>query len=188
MMDILIEGNQTALKFSGITSSKVIRCALWETCWSNFSGDVEDLSSIRVEALNFRPTFVEKLVQGLNVLLVFPHNVKSQAQWWAILKEIQAQLQRVITRASKWWMHGSQVKSFSNQSQKLIFLIPKGLPRLGILSKVHNKVLVFFRTVEDWEGKGNNNTSLAIAKKIIEISGGKMTSSAQIGIMGYFFL
>jgi hypothetical protein len=42
--------------------------------------------------------------------------------------------------------------------------------------------------VEDWEGKGNNNTSLAIAKKIIEISGGKMTSSAQIGIMGYFFL
>jgi hypothetical protein len=129
MMDILIEGNQTALKFSGITSSKVIRCALWETCWSDFSRNVEDLSLIRVEALNFRPTFVEKLVQGLDVLLVFPHNVKSQAQWWAILKEIQAQLQRAITLASTIWIHSSQVKSFSNQNQKIIFLIPKRLAK-----------------------------------------------------------
>ncbi|MBW4427966.1 MAG: hypothetical protein KME50_26870 [Nostoc desertorum CM1-VF14] len=150
LMDILIEGNQTALKFSEITSSKVIHCALWETCWSDFSGDVEDLSSIRVEALNFRPTFVEKLVQSLDVLLLFPHNVKIQAQWWAILKEIQAQLQKVITRASTIWKHRSQVKSFSNQSQKLIFLIPKGLTRLGILSRVHKKGLVFSQTVEHW--------------------------------------
>ncbi|MCC5650073.1 hypothetical protein LC609_09525 [Nostoc sp. XA013] len=187
MMDILIEGNQTALKFSGITSIKVTYCPLWETCWSDFSGDVEDLSPIRVEALNFRPTFVEKLVQGLDVLLVFPHSVKSQAQWWAILKEIQAQLQRAITRASKCWTHGSQVKSFSNQSQKIISKIPKGLPEFSIFSNVHEKVLVFFRTAEDWNRQENNNAGLAIAKKIVEISGGKMTSSSQIGIGSYFF-
>lgn len=175
LMDILIEGNQTAFKFSGITSSKVIYCPLWETCWSDFSRDVEDLSPIRVEALNFRPTFVEKLAQDLDVWLVFPHNVKSQAQRWAILKEIQAQLQRAITRASKWWMHGSQVKTFSNQSQNIIFLIPRGLLRLGILSRVHEKVLVFFRTVEDWDRQENNNTGLAIAKEMVGISGGKIT-------------
>jgi hypothetical protein len=188
VIDILIEGNQTALKFSGITSSKVTYCPLWGTCWSDFSGDVEDLSPIRLEALNFRPTFVEKLIQGLDVLLVFPHNVKSQAQWWAILKEIQAQLQRAITHASKWWMHGSQVKSFSNQNQKIIFLILSGLSELSTISRVNEKVLVFSPTVEDWNRQENNNAGLAIAKKIVEISGGKMTSSPQIGIGSYFFI
>ncbi|MEH2371684.1 hypothetical protein [Nostoc sp.] len=34
---IFMEGNQAALKFAGIGSSKVISCPLWEACWSDFS-------------------------------------------------------------------------------------------------------------------------------------------------------
>lgn len=41
VMGILMEENQTALKFGGITSSKVLRCPLWEACWPEFSRDVE---------------------------------------------------------------------------------------------------------------------------------------------------
>ena len=149
LMGILMEGNQTVLKFSGITSSKVICCPLWEACWSGFSRDVEDFPPYSEETFNFSQTLVGKLTQGLGFLLVFPHNVKIQAQWWTISKEIQAQLQRLITRASRWWTHVSQVKSFSNQTQKVIFLIPKILGRLGIISKVYEKVLVIFKTVEN---------------------------------------
>ncbi|WP_375509955.1 hypothetical protein [uncultured Nostoc sp.] len=101
LMGIFMEGNQTALKFGGITSS-IIRCPLGEACWSEFSRDVEDLSPDRGKTLNSTPTLIGKLVQGLGFLLVFPDNVKSQAQWWTISKEIQAQLQWVITRASRW--------------------------------------------------------------------------------------
>ncbi|MCC5647084.1 hypothetical protein LC607_30065 [Nostoc sp. CHAB 5824] len=188
LMGIFREGNQAALKFGGITSSKVIRYPLWEACWSDFSRDVQDLSPNRGEAFNFRPTLVGRLAQGLGVLLVFPHNVKNQAQWWTVLKEIQAQLQRVITRASRWWTHGLQVKLFSNQNQKVIFLIPKGLQRLGIISKVCENVLVIFRTVEDRDRQENTNTGLAIVKKIVETPGARITSDLQIGIGSYFFM
>lgn len=70
-MGILMEANQTALKFGGITSSKVIRCPLWEACWSDFSPDVEDLSLRRREALNFRPILIGKLAQGLGLYVGF---------------------------------------------------------------------------------------------------------------------
>ena len=135
-----------------------------EACWSDFSRDVEDLSPYRGEA----------------------HNVKSQAQWWTISKEIQAQLQRVITRASRWLgTYGWQVKPFSNQSQKVIFLILKGLQGVSIIPKVYEKVLVFFRTLEDRDRQENTNTCLAIVKKIVEISGGRITSDSQISIRSY---
>lgn len=35
---ILMEGNQAALKFGGITNSKVIRSYWWRTCSSDFTG------------------------------------------------------------------------------------------------------------------------------------------------------
>ncbi|MHC5832890.1 MAG: hypothetical protein ACYT04_97135, partial [Nostoc sp.] len=38
---IFMKGNQAALKFAGIGSSKVIRCPLWEACWSDSSPNVE---------------------------------------------------------------------------------------------------------------------------------------------------
>ncbi len=38
---IFMEENQTALKFAGIGSSKVIRCPLWEACWSDSSPNLE---------------------------------------------------------------------------------------------------------------------------------------------------
>lgn len=162
MMGIFMEGNQTALKIGGITSSEVIRCPLGEACWSDFSQDLENLSPERREVFNSTPTLIEKLVQGLGFLLVFPHKVKSQAQWWTISKEIQAQLQRVTTRASRWFgTYGSQVKPFSNQSQQLIFLIPKKMQETGIFSHVNQKVLVFFRTVEGCDRQQNTNIGLA---------------------------
>ncbi|MEH2407853.1 hypothetical protein [Nostoc sp.] len=37
---ILMEGNQTALKFGGIVSSQVICCALGKAYWSDFSQDM----------------------------------------------------------------------------------------------------------------------------------------------------
>ncbi|MEH2295451.1 hypothetical protein [Nostoc sp.] len=37
---ILMQGNQTALKFGGIASSQVICCLLGEACWSDFSRDM----------------------------------------------------------------------------------------------------------------------------------------------------
>ena len=37
LMGILMEGNQTALKFGGIMCSKVIRYPLREACWPEFS-------------------------------------------------------------------------------------------------------------------------------------------------------
>ncbi|MHC5610939.1 MAG: hypothetical protein ACYTXA_07960 [Nostoc sp.] len=40
-IEIFMEENQTALKFAGIGSSKVIRCPLWEACWSDLSPNVE---------------------------------------------------------------------------------------------------------------------------------------------------
>lgn len=113
---ILMKGNQTALKFGGITSSKVISCPLWEACWSDFSRDVEDFSPSRGEALNFRSTLVGKLAQ-----------------------------------------------------------MPQGLAGLGILPKVHDQVLVIFRTVEVCDRHKYTNTGLAIVKKIIEIPGGRIT-------------
>ena len=189
LISIFIEGNQTALKFRGITSKKVVRCPLCEAYWSDFSRDVEDFFFYRLEALNFRQTFVEKLAQGLGILWFFPHNVKSQVESWTISKEIQAQLERIITRASRWRVtYGSQVKSFSNQSQKLIFIYTKFLQKLGIIAKVHDKVLVIFQIVEDCDRLENTNTDLAIIKKIVEISGGKIISDSQIGIGGYFLM
>ncbi|MBN3946253.1 MAG: hypothetical protein V7K14_09535 [Nostoc sp.] len=38
---IFMEGNQAALEFAEIGSSKVIRCHLWEGCWSDSSLNVE---------------------------------------------------------------------------------------------------------------------------------------------------
>ncbi|MCC5664770.1 hypothetical protein LC653_12775 [Nostoc sp. CHAB 5784] len=138
LMGIFMEGNQKALKIGGITSLLVIRCLLGEACWSDFSQDLENLSPDRREVFNSTLTLIEKLVQRLGFLLVFPHKVKSQAQWWTISKEIQAQLQRVTTRASRWLgTYGSQVKLFSNQSQKISFLIPRSLHEVGIISDVN---------------------------------------------------
>ncbi|MEH1941282.1 MAG: hypothetical protein V7L01_13835 [Nostoc sp.] len=135
-ISIFMEGNQAALKFAGITTSKAIRCPLWEAYWSDFSRHVEDFSFRRREGLNFRPNLVGKLAQGLGLLLVFLHNnVKSQARWWTISKEIQAQLQRVISRAFTIWTHGLHFKPFSNQSRQVIFLMPESLEGLGILPK-----------------------------------------------------
>ncbi|MDZ8085501.1 MAG: hypothetical protein RMY16_07880 [Nostoc sp. DedQUE12b] len=39
-IEILIEGNQVALKFGGITNSKVIRSSWWRTCLSDSSHDI----------------------------------------------------------------------------------------------------------------------------------------------------
>ncbi|MCC5608679.1 PAS domain S-box protein [Nostoc sp. CHAB 5834] len=134
LMGIFVEGNQTALKIGGITSSEVIRCPLGEACWSDFSQDLENLSPDRREVFNSTPTLIEKLVQGLGL----------------------------TTRASRWLgTYGSEVKPFSNQSQKVIFLIPKTLQELGFLSQVNEKVLVFFRTVEGCDRQQNTNTGMA---------------------------
>ncbi|MBE8965833.1 hypothetical protein IQ277_06130 [Nostocales cyanobacterium LEGE 12452] len=39
-IEILIEGNQVALKFGGITNRKVIRSSWWRTCLSDSSHDI----------------------------------------------------------------------------------------------------------------------------------------------------
>ncbi|MEH1839813.1 MAG: hypothetical protein V7L20_13825 [Nostoc sp.] len=46
----------------------------------------------------------------------------------------------------------------------------------------------FSRDVEDRDRQQNTNTGLVIVKKIIEISGGKITSDSQIGIRSYFII
>jgi hypothetical protein len=91
----------------------------------------------RREILNSPPNLVGLGVRGLGFALAVPYNVKSQARCWAISKEIQPQLHRVITRASRCYKaYGSKVKPFSSQSGRVIFLMPKGLEGLGILAKV----------------------------------------------------
>lgn len=44
---IFMEENQTALKFAGIGSSKVIGCFLWEACWSDSSPNRETFLLLR---------------------------------------------------------------------------------------------------------------------------------------------
>jgi len=61
LMSILIEGNQTALKFGGITSSKVLRCSLWEACCPEFSLDVEGCD--RQENTNTGLAIIKKIAE-----------------------------------------------------------------------------------------------------------------------------
>ncbi|MCC5630532.1 HAMP domain-containing histidine kinase [Nostoc sphaeroides CHAB 2801] len=60
LMGILMKGNQTALKFGGITS-KVVRCPLWSACWTDFSRDGEDRD--RQENPNTGLAIVKKIVE-----------------------------------------------------------------------------------------------------------------------------
>ncbi|MEH2271479.1 MAG: hypothetical protein V7K68_24170 [Nostoc sp.] len=46
---------------------------------------------------------------------------------------------------------------------------------LGILTKIHENVLVILRTLEDRDRQKNTNIGLAIFKKIIEVLGGRIT-------------
>ncbi|MEH2419383.1 MAG: hypothetical protein V7K48_00075 [Nostoc sp.] len=52
--------------------------------------------------------------------------------------------------------------------------MPKSLEILGILPKIHDLVLVIFQIVEVHDRQKDTNTSLAIIKKIVEVSGGKL--------------
>jgi hypothetical protein len=58
---------------------------------------------IKKEILNSPQTLQGLGGMGLGFASSFPHNVKSQAQCWTILKGIQPQLHSVITCVSRLW-------------------------------------------------------------------------------------
>ncbi|MBN3907619.1 MAG: hypothetical protein HWQ35_13980 [Nostoc sp. NMS1] len=99
--------------------------------------------------VNSPPTLQGLGARSLGFASSFAHNVKSLARWWTISKGIKPHLHRVITRASRWCeTYGSKVKSFSSQNGRVIFLMPKGLEKLGILPKVSEEVLEILQTVK----------------------------------------
>lgn len=100
---ILMEGNQTALKFAVISSSKVIHCPLWEACLSDFSPNVEDFSSSRGEAGNFRSTLVGNLGQmpeALEAVGIIPKI------FLAIARKIVTQVWRSLRKLPKFQQVG----------------------------------------------------------------------------------